>query len=96
MKSTNQNSTINVAKKSFVHGPFNEADLDECLSIAYLNHYRNKTKVEAIEKSKTNTNGIFYYNKKAYIDDFEKEFTAHNLNDVIDTSARDFFNGENI
>ena len=91
LKSISQNSTINVSKQHFVHGPFNETDLDKCINIAYLNHYRNKTKKEALEKSKTNTNGIFYYNKKIYIDNFESEFNAHNKNDIEDTTAKDFF-----
>ena len=53
MESVSADTTVNTAKTAYVHGPFNEADLDMCVGIAYLNHYRNKTREENMARANT-------------------------------------------
>lgn len=81
---------VNVAKKPMT-GTSNFGDLDEIIEIAYLNHYRNKTLEECLEKCLRNDNGFSGVLK--YVENFNQEFDKHNLNEVHDFSAREFFHG---
>lgn len=75
--------TVNVAKTRFIQGPFNE-DCDES-SCAWINHYRNKTVAEWERKKERGTpDGVPFR---------PESFSEHNLNDVKDTTARDFMRG---
>ena len=88
--SSRGDATVNTSKRSFVHGPFNESDLEECEKVAYLCHFRNKTIDECREKCKTNATGFNVHMSNLYVEGFQEEFDKFNQNEVEDVSARDF------
>lgn len=81
--------TVNVSKKNYINGTSNWNDLEEIKGIAYLNHYRNKTKFECMEKCIRNDRGFDI--GMNYVDHFQSEFDRHNINEDYDYSASDFF-----
>lgn len=82
---------VNVMDTPF-SGPFNNNDFDEILNVAYLNHYRTKTREECMEKCRRNDAG--FSGVMHYVKNFEREYDKHNLNEVEDFSARDFLYGQ--
>jgi len=80
------NFTVDVGKKTFIRGPFNEIFT---YGAGQLNHYNSKTFEEFSHKfvrGKADTPK----NHPAYNYTMEN-FYRHNHNDVMDTTARDFY-----
>lgn len=74
---------INTDKTSFIHGPFNEVVSND--PQVYLNHYYCKTEEEYFDIKQARAKE---YQNYGGID----AFNEHNVNEITDTTAKNFYN----